>query len=54
MFLLVACAIIYMRTSTKYGKKIYTLGSNARAARLAGINTEWLTVSLFVICGLSR
>jgi ribose transport system permease protein len=52
MFLLVACAIIYMCTSTKYGKKIYALGSNARAARLAGINTEWLKVSLFVICGL--
>jgi ribose transport system permease protein len=52
MFLLVACAIIYMCTSTKYGKKIYALGSNARAARLAGINTEWLKVSLFAVCGL--
>jgi ribose transport system permease protein len=52
MFLLVACAIIYLCTSTKYGKKIYALGSNARAARLAGINTEWLKVSLFVLCGL--
>jgi ribose transport system permease protein len=52
VFLLVACAVIYMCTSTKYGKKIYALGSNARAARLAGINTEWLKVSLFVVCGL--
>ncbi|MDR0601816.1 MAG: ABC transporter permease [Treponema sp.] len=52
MFLLVAAVITYMCTSTKYGKKIYALGSNARAARLAGINTEWLKVSLFVICGL--
>lgn len=51
MFLLVAAAIIYMCTSTKYGKKIYALGSNARAARLAGINTAWLKVSLFVLCG---
>ncbi|MDR2433567.1 MAG: ABC transporter permease [Treponema sp.] len=52
MFLLVAALVTYMCTSTKYGKKIYALGSNARAARLAGINTEWLKVSLFVICGL--
>jgi ribose transport system permease protein len=52
MFLLVAAMVIYMCTSTKYGKKIYALGSNAKAARLAGINTEWLKVSLFVICGL--
>ncbi|GHV24587.1 ribose import permease protein RbsC [Spirochaetia bacterium] len=52
MFLLIAFAEIYMCTSTKYGKKIYALGSNAKAARLAGINTEWLKVSLFAICGL--
>jgi len=52
MFLLVAAAVIYMCTSTKFGKKIYALGSNAKAARLAGINTDWLKVSLFVICGL--
>jgi len=52
MFLLVAVIIIYICTSTKYGKKIYALGSNARAARLAGINTEWLKVSLFALCGI--
>ena len=52
MFLLIAASMIYMCTSTKFGKKIYALGSNAKAARLAGINTEWLKVSLFVLCGL--
>ena len=51
MFLITATSIIYMCTSTKYGKKIYALGSNAKAARLAGINTAWLKVSLFVLCG---
>ncbi|MDR2485180.1 MAG: ABC transporter permease [Treponema sp.] len=52
MFLLVAAMITYMCTSTKYGKQIYALGSNPKAARLAGINTEGLKVSLFMICGL--
>jgi ribose transport system permease protein len=52
VFLLVAAICVYMCTSTKYGKKIYALGSNAKAAKLAGINTEWLKVSLFVLCGL--
>ena len=52
MFLLIAALITYMCTSTKYGKQIYALGSNAKAARLAGINTEWLKVSLFMICGI--
>jgi ribose transport system permease protein len=52
MFLLVAVLITYMCTSTKYGKQIYALGSNARAAQLAGINTAWLKVSLFALCGV--
>jgi ribose transport system permease protein len=52
MFLFVSGVVIYLCTSTKYGKKVYALGSNSKAARLAGINTEWLKVSLFVICGL--
>lgn len=52
VFLLVAAIVIYICTSTKYGKRIYALGSNSRAAKLAGINTDWLKVSLFVICGL--
>jgi ribose transport system permease protein len=52
MFLLVAGIITYMCTSTKFGKQIYALGSNAKAARLAGIKTDWVKVILFVICGL--
>jgi ribose transport system permease protein len=52
MFLFVSGVVIYLCTSTKYGKKVYALGSNPKAARLAGINTEWLKVSLFVLCGL--
>jgi ribose transport system permease protein len=43
--------MIYICTSTKFGKKIYALGSNAKAARLAGINTKLLRVALFVLCG---
>jgi len=52
VFLLVAGAFIYMCTSTKFGKKIYALGGNARAAKIAGINTVNLKVALFAICGL--
>lgn len=52
VFLLVAGICIYACTSTKFGKKIYALGGNARAARIAGINTTFLKVVLFVVCGL--
>jgi ribose transport system permease protein len=52
VFLLVAAICVYVFTSTKYGKRVYAMGSNLRAAKLTGINTDMLKVSLFVMCGL--
>jgi ribose transport system permease protein len=52
VFLLVAAICIYIFTSTKYGKRVYAMGSNIKAAKLTGINTDILKVSLFVMCGL--
>jgi ribose transport system permease protein len=52
VFLLVAVIVIYLFTSTKYGKRVYAMGSNLKAAKLTGINTDMLKVSLFVLCGL--
>lgn len=43
---------VYVSTSTKFGKKIYAIGSNRRGAAMAGINVELMTVMTFVICGL--
>ncbi len=51
MFLLVAIFMIYMSTSTKLGKRIYALGSNERAAKLAGINVVLTRITVFVVCG---
>lgn len=51
VFLAMALMLIYINGSTKFGKTIYALGSNEKAARLAGINTEWLRVAVFVIAG---
>lgn len=36
---------------TKYGRWIYALGGNQEAARLSGLNTTWLTVSVYGISG---
>ncbi len=52
VILIVLTAIfVYMGTSTKFGKKLYALGSNAKAAQLAGINTSLMKVLVFVISG---
>lgn len=51
VFFLLAALLIYMTTSTKFGKNIYALGSNERAANLAGINVVATRIKMFVMCG---
>ena len=52
IFLAIGIILIYVTTSTKYGKRLYAVGSNAKAAHIAGINVEWTRVSVFTITGL--
>lgn len=42
---------VYLTTSTKFGKKIYAVGSNERAAWLAGINSRLMKTTVFGIAG---
>ncbi|WP_308415550.1 ABC transporter permease [Sporanaerobium hydrogeniformans] len=51
VFLFIVLAAIYMTTNMKFGKNIYAVGSNERAAKLAGINVEWVRIKAFAICG---
>lgn len=43
--------IWYFAKYTKFGRKIYALGSNSKAASLAGINVPWTRVIIFTIAG---
>ncbi|MDR2611200.1 MAG: ABC transporter permease [Clostridiales Family XIII bacterium] len=53
-FLFIALVILFVIISknTKYGKSVYATGSNEKAAHLAGINTQWVKISVFIITGL--
>ena len=51
VFLVLAAVIIYMTTSTKFGKNIYALGSNEKAAMLAGVGVVATRIKMFVMCG---
>ncbi len=44
--------MVIVVTKTKYGKSLYAVGSNEKAARLAGINVDWVIVSTYTITGL--
>ena len=52
ILLLVTVIMVFMSTNTKFGRSIYAIGSNERAARLAGINVEWTQVAVYTITGL--
>ncbi len=47
-----AIVIHILLTRTTWGRKVYALGSNAEAIRLAGINTNFVTVGIFAMAGL--
>lgn len=57
IFIIVTVIIVFMTTSTKFGKTVYAVGSNEKAARLAGINVDRTRVMVYVmtgmLCGLS-
>ena len=50
MFLLIAL-FIFLTTRTTFGRRIYAMGGNQKAAKLSGIDTERLTLMTFAIMG---
>ena len=57
VLLAVTIVMVYLSTMTKFGKTVYAIGSNQKAAQLAGINVKNTRVMVFAItgflCGLS-
>jgi putative multiple sugar transport system permease protein len=50
MFALIAL-FVFVTTRTTFGRRIYAMGGNEKAAKLSGINTERLTFFTFAIMG---
>ncbi len=50
MFALIS-AFVFITTRTTFGRRIYAMGGNEKAAKLSGINTEKLTLLAFTIMG---
>lgn len=53
VIIMVVVALIgsFILTRTYFGRKVFALGGNEEAARLAGVNLNKMKVSLFMICG---
>ncbi len=52
VLILVTALMVFIATNTKFGKTVYAVGSNERAALLAGIHVDKTRVLVYVICGL--
>jgi D-xylose transport system permease protein len=50
--LVVVIILTFVLSRTRYGRHIYAVGGNAEAARRAGINTDRIRISAFVMCSL--
>ncbi len=52
LMLVVAAIVWYVLKRTAYGRHIYATGDDPEAARLAGINTDRILLSVYVLAGL--
>jgi ribose/xylose/arabinose/galactoside ABC-type transport system permease subunit len=51
VMIVVALIGSFILTKTYFGRRVFALGGNEDAARLAGVNTKKMKVILFMICG---
>jgi ribose transport system permease protein len=53
VMVIVALIGSFILTKTYFGRKVFALGGNEEAARLAGVNLNKMKVTLFMICGFT-
>jgi len=49
---LFSAALIFLLRRTVYGKRLYAIGNNPRAAYLSGVPVRWVLVLTYTLCGL--
>jgi len=47
----VGVAMTFITTRTRFGRYVFAIGGNPEAANLAGINTRWVTMKIFMLMG---
>ena len=48
----VGIAMSFIATRTRFGRYVFAMGGNPEAAELAGINTRWVTMKIFILMGM--
>jgi len=53
LFIGVAALAYGLLKLTPYGRRVYAIGANPRAAHLAGVNTDRVLIASYALCGLT-
>lgn len=53
VLIIVTLFFLFFTSSTKFGKKVYAVGSNEKAASLAGVNVSKVKILAFIISGIT-
>jgi D-xylose transport system permease protein len=48
----VAAAMTFLATKRRFGRYVYAIGGNPEAADLAGVNTRWTVMKIYILMGL--
>ncbi len=48
----VGVVMTFLATRTRFGRYVYAIGGNPDAAELAGVNTRWVIMKIFMLMGL--
>ncbi|MFK7992699.1 MAG: sugar ABC transporter permease [Granulosicoccus sp.] len=48
----VGIVMTFVATRTRFGRYVFAMGGNPEAAELAGINTRWVTMKIFILMGV--
>ena len=51
LLIVVTIVFVFVANRTKYGRQVYAIGSNEKAAFLAGVNVDWIRVSVYAFTG---
>lgn len=52
IFILMIIIIAFIMSKTKFGKRVYLVGTNEKAAKFAGINTKSVLIRAYILSGL--
>lgn len=52
IFIFITIVVALMMAKTKFGRYVYAVGSNMKAARLAGVNVDLVKTMAFVVTGI--